>query len=246
MKSKSKTTPDSNLSLLLGWGDHMLLAPSVHTYALNWPGTGTRFRHMSPRTPGFVCPIFHIRHPYLVFLDLSIWSSAPGYLTSLPAEWAVDVFLANEMLMLVARVLWPSWPWHRLAPSCLSLCGRCTGKLGCSPLGNMRGSKWSQRSWSSHLWGTQWLVVAYHQTSCTPLLMYETTEMTSVHITKATRELQILNSLLYLKPIIFLNNEEFHLLDDGTGGDDTESCFSFTWIDEADLAWGLFPLLSSH
>lgn len=57
--------------------------------------------------------------------------------------------------------------------------------------------------------------------------MYETTEMTSAHITKATRELQILNSLLYLKLIIFLNNEKFHLLDDGTEGDDTESCFSF-------------------
>lgn len=197
MKSKSRTTPDSNLSLLVGWGNHMLWAPSVHTCALklqNWPGTGTRFRHMSPRTPGFVCPIFHIWHPYLVFLDLSIWSSTPGYLTSLPAEWALDVFLANEMLMLVDRVLWPSCP-DRLAPSCLSLCGRCTGQLGCSPLGNTRGSKWSQRPWSSHLWGVQWLVVACPQNSCTPLLMYETTEMTSVHITKATRELQILNSL---------------------------------------------------
>lgn len=113
MKSKSRTTPDSNLSLLLGWGDHILWAPSVHTCALklqNWPGTGTWFRHMSPRTPGFVCPIFHIRHPYFVFLDVSIWSSTPGYLTSLPAEWALDMFLPNEMLMLVATVLWPSCP----------------------------------------------------------------------------------------------------------------------------------------
>lgn len=61
--------------------------------------------------------------------------------------------------------------------------------------------------------------------------MYKTTEMTSVHITKATRELQILNSLLYVKPRISLNNEELHLLDDGAGGNDMKSCFSFKLID---------------